>query len=435
MRHYLIIISIFCFLSSESQTFTIVGKIKNIDKDPVENVNIRNKNETVGTVSDKYGKFELLKIKRNDTLIISHISYVSIEIPVKNLTSYNDTIFLTIGLDYSSQILSNVYVNSAIKAEVVSQMSIDDFEFVGDKIMLLGHNINGFFIELNQKRTYLNKNTNEVKFTSDVFDGFHVLATDSVYQLSLEKETPEIIFTSNMSDYVEKLFPYKFIINNKLIVEDIEARNEKFNQERVYFSIDLNNKEKKLLKKIFNEAAYKYAESYYKSILNLYNRETPITQNQIINGTWTGSVNSLLTTNHLVASEIDWFNNIASKPIYAPIVKHHNMVSIIDFSNNKIYNFNSDLEPVKSVKIDSSEYRKFDANILFDRVSNLIYLTTKTASERTLLLLNPESGKLSKKLSIPHLFPKNIKVHNGYVYYVILSDKDIFSEILYRIKI
>jgi len=72
------------------ETISIKGSINNSQGIPVRNATIIIKNATIGTTSDKNGKFSLDKVPVNSQIVISHVSYKSVELNIdKAKTDYN----------------------------------------------------------------------------------------------------------------------------------------------------------------------------------------------------------------------------------------------------------------------------------------------------------------------------------------------------------
>ncbi|SHI76204.1 CarboxypepD_reg-like domain-containing protein [Mesonia phycicola] len=84
---FLIPILLFSFLGISQQTDSTVyvnGRVLNAANDlPIEDVNIVNLNEVIGTVTNSKGEFKI-KAAINDTLFFSYLGYKSIEVRVTN---------------------------------------------------------------------------------------------------------------------------------------------------------------------------------------------------------------------------------------------------------------------------------------------------------------------------------------------------------------
>ena len=83
---WFLIVTLVCFSATaqEEQTQTVQGIVQNDADDKVlENVNIVNLNQVIGTVSERDGSFEI-PAKVNDTLYFSYLGFKSIRVRVTN---------------------------------------------------------------------------------------------------------------------------------------------------------------------------------------------------------------------------------------------------------------------------------------------------------------------------------------------------------------
>tara|TARA_B100000949_G_C14211247_1_gene420377 strand:+ start:231 stop:998 length:768 start_codon:yes stop_codon:yes gene_type:complete len=82
-----ILLLLFCLLTTfafSQESEPIKGKVlSSANDEPLENVNIVNLNEVIGTTSDKEGDFSI-RAKVNDTLYFSYLGYKSIRVRVTN---------------------------------------------------------------------------------------------------------------------------------------------------------------------------------------------------------------------------------------------------------------------------------------------------------------------------------------------------------------
>ncbi|MBD0833165.1 carboxypeptidase-like regulatory domain-containing protein [Aestuariibaculum sediminum] len=86
MKNYLLLLLflVFSTISIAQESEKVLGVIVNSsDKKPLENVNIVNLNQVVGTATNKQGEFEI-KAKPNDTLHLSFLGFKSIKVRVTN---------------------------------------------------------------------------------------------------------------------------------------------------------------------------------------------------------------------------------------------------------------------------------------------------------------------------------------------------------------
>jgi hypothetical protein len=98
---FLFLTSILGFSQSEKTSQTdqktkIKGRVVDVTtKFPLKSAHILNLNTVRGTVTNKYGEFEI-KAKKNDTLFISYIGYESVKLKVTNDFLKNDNLVIAI---------------------------------------------------------------------------------------------------------------------------------------------------------------------------------------------------------------------------------------------------------------------------------------------------------------------------------------------------
>lgn len=114
MKNYFCVFILFPFLTfqSYSQTIEMNGIIIDSEtKTPIEFVNIGILNKNKGTISNLNGEFDLSVSKKflNDSLTISHISYYTIQIPIKDFKNQN------VSLEPKTNELSEVIVSNKKK--------------------------------------------------------------------------------------------------------------------------------------------------------------------------------------------------------------------------------------------------------------------------------------------------------------------------------
>ncbi len=114
MKNYFCLFILFPFLTLQtySQTIEMNGIVIDSEtKNPIEFVNIGILNKNKGTISNLNGEFNLSVSKElsNDSLTISHVSYYTIKIPIKNFKDQ------TISLEPKTNELSEVIISNRKK--------------------------------------------------------------------------------------------------------------------------------------------------------------------------------------------------------------------------------------------------------------------------------------------------------------------------------
>ena len=88
-----------------------------------------------------------------------------------------------------------------------------------------------------------------------------------------------------------------------------------------------------------------------------------------------------------------------------------------------------------ALKIDKVNDSHWTNDILIDQVSGKTYTVFTRNGTYTIYEINLNSGMLNKRLSILHLYPRKVRVYNGWVYYLydVAGDQD--NKMLFRQKL
>ncbi len=411
-------------LFSQEKRTVVFGKVMDEFANPIPNVHIKVNNKSKGTITNAKGEYIINQLKETDTLILTHISYKKHHIYLNNRNELiEDTLHIVSLLEEDYNLLPNVNISQQKKAIELSSDQIVDYNFYKQQIVFLKADMHGFFLELGNKKQYLPRLKEEGIFVFDVLGNSHILTTDSAFQVDLDYG--KILNAISKGEYKKHLQNLKVLTKKHLVLEDLRT-NSNFklhNQMKIFYLIDLESKEEKVLLKVFDAVNYSYSRSYYYSIIKMYNRITPESKNQILNQTWDGNVSSLKTMDPELINEINWYCQIASIPIYAPLVKCRGSFFIFDFSNQKVFHFSNKGVLISSHKLHFPKDLKFNKLLLFDKISEQVYLVSEKQGLVTLCALNKQTGKVEDSILLPHRFPKNIQVNNGFVYYIIDNNK------------
>ena len=120
-------------------------------------------------------------------------------------------------------------------------------------------------------------------------------------------------------------------------------------------------------------------------------------------------------------------------------------IYILDNLNNNIISFDEngqflELKPLRDVSsnyIDLSNYVEFSWQkiIIIDSLASKLYLPMKNKNFTTLFELNPNTGILSKSLTLPHILVKKIRLHGDEVYYLYEKPGSLNEWALYKTRI
>lgn len=115
----------------------------------------------------------------------------------------------------------------------------------------------------------------------------------------------------------------------------------------------------------------------------------------------------------------NFFNTIIATKAYIPVFACSDTIYIFNHPNNLIHGYS--LKSNDALQIKTMEYNHFKhwkPMVIFDEAANKFYTTYLNDGIITIGEINMATGKINKRFTIKHTFPKNIKIDNGIVYYL-----------------
>ena len=120
VRFFISISLLFVFNSGYSQKIIIIDSSDNL---PISNVTVFGKQSLKSLISNDKGIVDLEQFHQNDTLLIGHISYSSIQL-INNLTSNNTKVFLEPNTQALSEVILSVARNKESREKISKQVSL-----------------------------------------------------------------------------------------------------------------------------------------------------------------------------------------------------------------------------------------------------------------------------------------------------------------------
>ena len=120
VRFFISISLLFVFNSGYSQKIIIIDSSDNL---PISNVTVFGKQSLKSLISNDKGIVDLEQFHQNDTLLIGHISYSSVQL-INNLTSNNTTVFLEPNTQALLEVILSVARNKESREKISKQVSL-----------------------------------------------------------------------------------------------------------------------------------------------------------------------------------------------------------------------------------------------------------------------------------------------------------------------
>jgi hypothetical protein len=417
---------------ANAQTIVIGKIIDQQEKTAISNVYVLDSISRRVTVSNTNGVFSLSLEHIPTTIHFSHVSYITHQQVISEKQIKNDTVFLDISLKPKVIDLVSVEV-SANKVEKIHKRpgAIIDFAFYNNDVLLLYKQRNALKLQLlDQYDNVLSEKKLQVKhgqFIKDCMGNTHLLTKDSVFQIVVDSNRL-LFYRFSYKQYEDYLQPCVAMTTKKSFFNQITTKH---NQGILYFTVDKTTQEKQPLINIYDKLAEQYARSHYYSIIAYYYSVTSEISNIIALGLWTGNLIELAVDYKLVTM-IGFYKNFAAKPIYTPIHQLKDSVYLFNYFQDSLLVYDENAMLTRSINISHHHDKGFANQLIVDEENQNIYGKINLNGLSYLKKIDLNTGQFSKTYLLEqNTYPENIKIKNGYAYYLYKERNDTFVR-LYR---
>lgn len=390
---------------------SISGKIIDFKtKEPVGFAIIQLISENANTQSRINGSFKIDYQSRNPIMVIRKLGYETLTLTIDSSVKLP----LLIHLKAQSKDLSEVVVlaDKPSRRLVDNDFYVSDYQLSDDKILLFGDINEVPYLRLITKdgevlhTCKLPRNSYKNLF-KDCFGNVHLLGAFTSTQLYIADNKVGLLPDIRLSLFDSVLRPCILDKGNKFYFES------SYNQEQTKSVFAIH----KVYKKKYNYGTYSNEH-----MIAMINNEGG--HNSSKYGSSGRNEMEDLSPDELRAmrrSEDDrnFFNTIIATRAYIPVFAQADTLFIFDHPNNVIHSYL--METNKALKVKAMEYhhfREWKPLVLFDEAQNTFYTTYLKNGIVTLGEINMVNGKINKRFTISHSFPKNIKIDKGIVYYM-----------------
>lgn len=261
----------------------------------------------------------------------------------------------------------------------------------------------------------------------DCFRNVQIVCVDSVFQVSIENEL-RIIERIARVDYDNFVSPCLARWKLGLIFESFSMHNKRY---EVFSKMRVDPKPSILLE-IYDEEMANVGESYYNEIIQLYYKHQPIQDNVIELGVWSGNLVELAVTGKIIEL-ITWYDKIIARKLYVNSFDAGDTVVVLDGLNGAIYQIPKRNLAVKRTTMTlPTNYSK--PTFIMDNGKKQLYVYNSFSANLEVSAIHRETGELTTVLNLHEIrFPKNIKIMNGWVYYLKSTGNGFFK--LYKVRL
>ena len=419
-----------------SQTSIIIkGKILEPEKKkPLSNISISMMNSTLGTTSDKNGKFELkLPALSHISLLFKGLGYKN-EIKELDFSTNESEKEILIMMKTDSVSLEGVNVYAKAKPDTIfgtPKYSIADFNFYEDKFILLTFtkNMEHTFIRLiNETKKEISSTEvpmegGEAKELHQDYMGFtNIICKDSIYRIIIKNEKI-ILYPLPVKDFNALLKPVIDTIQHHLYFSNYSSDFPMFN----YYQFDKKD-----------STYYSFTSIENKELMDLYRFEYYFLKpNEKLMARQLADEYKI--DKHKAAAMMTGFTkSMYYTPLYAPLFVISDTIHVFDHYKNLLFHFNSSGKKLDSVNISYHHPKKWNDwknHMVKDITEGNVFAIYSRDGRKYMKKINIKSGQDEGNYRIIHYSADRIKVRDNYIYYVYRPYESTQEKFLYREKI
>ena len=403
----------------------------------LKDVAIYNSKQNLIGITNNFGT-TTITAHLGDAVVFSHISYEQkkIKISVDNIFDKTENeCFMLVDLTPKMNLLpeAEIVENVPHLAYSNKQVWVSDYK-VNDAGMylILDSNSEHSLIFLSHEQDTLAKAKINKKYDylyEDAFGNIHLLSNDTAYQTYYDGEKLNMLYPVDIQNFKQKLMPVQVITDSLLVLQ----RYASMWQEILYISVNRNNKETKTLIDCYGPTK-EWGRTYFRDmkkdgVIDAIQKENPMFPDimEMLGIEKTNTFGDDTMENTFVDFESSQRARYRLQPIYCPIAFFNDTIYVFNFENDKLYKFSENGTWISSCDLTfhRTTYRKnsrignnWDKNIIIDKALGKCYAQFSKDGHVTLKEIDLQTGTIKNTIELTHhVFPENIQIHNGIVYY------------------
>lgn len=393
----------------------------------LKDVAIYNSKQKLIGITDNFGT-TTITAHLGDAVMFSHISY---EQKTMKVSDENMLVVLNAKTNIlpEAEIVENVpHLAYSNKQVWVSDYIVND----AGMYLILDNNSEHSLIFLSHEQDTLAKSKIAKKYDylyEDAFGNIHLLSKDTAYQTYFDGEKLNMLYPVDINTFKQKLMPVQVITDSLLVLQ----RYASMWQEILYISVNRNNKETKVLADCYGPTR-EWGRTYYRDmvkdgVIDAVQKENPLFPNimEMLGIEQTNTFGDDAIENTYVDFESSQRARYRLQPIFSPITFFNDTIYVFDLEKDKLIKFTENGTFVKDIDISfhRTTYRKnsrignnWDKNIIIDKALGKCYAQFTKDGHVTLKEIDLQTGTTKNTIELNHhVFPENIQIHNGIVYY------------------
>lgn len=401
----------------------------------VGNVNISIVNTSYGTSTDANGQYALPLYDKTKSinLYFSCIGYQDTLVSLTSRQLQRDSINISFKMRPLNYALQEVTVteNTSHLAYENKRVWVMDYKVQDDGIYMVAGNSNeSVLLHLGFEQDTISLKPIDSKYQElyrDAFGNLHLIGSDSTYQIFCDGEQLHLLYGSKKDIFRQILKPAVAATDSIIVLE----MRRSYGQEVIFVAINRNNGKRFLLQDIGGQTV-EMAQNWALDI----KRDAKIDE--------IGLYDTISVRNPEFREEAsgDFSNQkeeirrrLMLRSVYCPLFGIGNTLYLFAFPTNELLVFDITGQLQHQVELDFHKFfgvglskhlvsnNPWDKNLIFDPVRKMAYAQFKGVDGIvTLKEVDLSNGKMKREIRLSrHVFPQNIQIYNGVVYYLFLD--------------
>ncbi len=393
----------------------------------IKDVAIYNSKQKLIGITNNFGK-TTISAHIGDAIVFSHVSYEqkTIKISVDNIFDKTENeCFMLVDLTPKMNLLpeAEIVENVPHLAYSNKQVWVSDYKVNNAGMyLILDNNSEHSLIFLSHDQDTLAKVKINKKYDylyEDAFGNIHLLSNDTAYQTYYDGEKLNMLYPVDIQNFKQKLMPVQVITDSLLVLQ----RYASMWQEILYISINRNNKETKTLIDCYGPTK-EWGRTYFRDmkkdgVIDAIQKENPMFPDimEMLGIEKTNTFGDDTMENTFVDFESSQRARYRLQPIYCPIAFFNDTIYVFNFENDKLYKFSENGTWISSCDL-TFHRNTWDKKLIIDKALGKCYAQFSKDGHVTLKEIDLQTGTIKNTIELTHhVFPENIQIHNGIVYY------------------
>lgn len=456
---FVIILLLFPFIcfSQPKQLITVCGHVINHDRQPLPGANVVGYTTNNGTTTDIHGNFCITLTGQESILKISFLGYSTTKRKFREdelSKSFNDTLHIEVVLYPKTEELNVFEINAQSVQLAYSRPAVVilDYDFTDSGMLLL------IFFDGKYNIRHVDNNDSTLheialynkpeEIARDCFNNLQILCKDSVYQVYFEDTKIKLMEGVNNEKFHRIMDPCVLATEENVYFREYGSHN----QSLVYFLIEKDSEIKRLVRHMSDIENMAATEDFYHELSYLSGNSKGTVGEQTNDNKSYFFTDSVLDpqrkkvpyfyratapkSRYELAKEVqenEWYyQKILSRPIYVPMLPIRDSIYIFDHMNDTLWVYSKNGVFQRQTSISYHDMKGWSREIIVDYSGKDCYAIFNMGYT-SLLQVDLNSGIVIYEFRLDeNIFPREVKVRNGYAYYLYREKVDFSFTNLYK---